>query len=134
MNNETLLYAGGAIQLGILIASALVPGTLNWRKELGQLPRLSRQLIWVHGGYIVLIIAAMGLLSLFEASQLAEGDVLARSICAFVAVFWSARLIIQWALFDARPYLANRMLRLGYHGLTLAFACLTVIYGWLAIG
>jgi hypothetical protein len=133
VNNETLLHIGGVIQLGILTASALVPGTLDWRTELGKLSALSRQLIWVHGGYVVLTITSMGLLSLFEASQLAEGSVLARTVCAFVAIFWSVRLIIQWALFDARPYLANWPLRLGYHGLTLAFACLTAIYGWLAI-
>jgi hypothetical protein len=51
-----------------------------------------------------------------------------------VAVFWFVRLLIQAALFDGRPYLSNRFLQLGYHSLTVAFACLAILYGWLALG
>jgi hypothetical protein len=107
---------------------------LQWRTDLNKLPTLSRQLIWVHGGYIVLMIAAMGLISLCEAAQLADGSVLARSVCAFVAIFWSLRLAIQLCVFDGTPYLANRLLKVGYHGLTMAFVCLSAIYGFVAIG
>ncbi len=134
MNAETMLRFGGVVQLGILTASALVPGKLRWREDLNKLPPLSRQLIWVHGGYIVLMIAAMGLISLCEAAQLADGSLLARSVCAFVAIFWSLRLAIQLCLFDGTPYLADRVLKFGYHGLTVAFVCLSVIYGWVALG
>ncbi|HVA48479.1 MAG TPA: hypothetical protein VNH11_19095 [Pirellulales bacterium] len=134
MNNEALLRMGGVIQLAILTASALVPGKLQWRAELGKLPPLSRQLIWVHGGYIVLTIAAMGLVSLCEAAQLADGSLLARTICGFVAVFWSVRLAIQWMLFDGRAYLTSRFFKIGHHSLTLAFAILALVYGWLALG
>ena len=133
MNTDTLLRIGGLIQIGILTASALVPGTLKWRKELAGLSALSRQLIWVHGGYIVLTIAAMSLVSLCEAAELAAGSLLARSICMFVAVFWSVRLTIQLLLFDGRPYLRHRALKLGYHALTVAFALLSCIYGWAAV-
>src|SRR5437868_1274846 len=34
-------------------------------------------------------------------------------------MFWLVRLGIQFFLFDARPYLTNLGLRLGYHGMTL---------------
>lgn len=134
MTNEILLRIGGVVQLGILLASALVPGKLKWRTDLAELPALSRQLIWVHGGYIVLTIAAMGLLSLCEAAQLAEGGLLARTICGFIAVFWGIRLMIQLALFDGRPFLTSRLFKVGYHALTVAFICLTAIFGWLALG
>ena len=87
----------------------------------------------MHGGYIVLVISVMGLLSLCEAPQLADGSLLARSVCGFVALFWSVRLAIQLLLFDGRPYLATRLLKLGYHALTVAFVCLSAIYGWLAL-
>ena len=134
LDHETLLRVGGAIQLGILTASALVPGQLHWQTELRKLPPLSRHLIWVHGGYIVLMIASLGLLSICEASQLAEGSLLARTVCGFVALFWFARLAIQLVVFDARPYFVRRWLKVGHHALTVAFVCLTAIYGWLAIG
>ena len=134
MTAEMLLRICGVIQLGILTASALVPGKLQWRTELRQLQPLSRQLVWVHGGYIVLIIAAMGLISLCEAEQLADGSALARTVCGFVAIFWLVRLAIQLFVFDGKPFLANRLLKTGYHGLTVAFVVLPTIYGCVALG
>ncbi|HQU45935.1 MAG TPA: hypothetical protein PK867_24185 [Pirellulales bacterium] len=111
-----------------------LPGKLQWRVDLSKLPPLSRPLIRVHGGYIVLTIAAMGLVSLCEAAQLADGSSLARTICGFVAVFWSVRLAIQLMLFDGRIYLTSPFLKIGYHSLTAAFTILALVYGWLALG
>jgi hypothetical protein len=37
-------------QLGVLIASSLVPFRLNWRQEFKALSRLHRQMYWVYGG------------------------------------------------------------------------------------
>ncbi|HJT34311.1 MAG TPA: hypothetical protein VJ783_19880 [Pirellulales bacterium] len=133
MDTVMWLRFGGIIQLGILTASALVPGKLQWRADLKNLPPLSRQLIWVHGGYIVLMIAAMGLISLCEAAQLADGSLLARTVCTFIAGFWLLRLAIQLFVFDGTPYLANRLMKVGYHGLTAAFVCLSAIYGSAAL-
>lgn len=133
MDTVMWLRFGGIIQLGILTASALVPGKLQWRADLKNLPPLSRQLIWVHGGYIVLMIAAMGLISLCEAAQLADGSMLARTVCTFIAGFWLLRLAIQLFVFDGTPYLSNRRLKVGYHGLTAAFVCLSAIYGSAAL-
>jgi len=48
-----LIRLAGGAQLGVLVASALVPSRLNWRSELAGLPRLNRQMHWVYGGYIV---------------------------------------------------------------------------------
>ena len=58
----TLLLAGGVGHFGVLVASALVPFRLDWRKELACLSRLHRQMYWVYGGYVVLSIVAFGLM------------------------------------------------------------------------
>jgi hypothetical protein len=50
-----------------------------------------------------------------------------------IAVFWSARLAVQWFVFDATPFLTNALLKVGYHMLTLGFIALALIYGWAAI-
>ena len=55
----TLLCIGGLMHFGILIASALVPRVLDWRSELRKLNPLTRQLVWVHGVFIVLTIIAL---------------------------------------------------------------------------
>lgn len=133
MKLEHFVLLGGIVQLGILLASALVPGVLNWRTELERLPTLLRQLIWVHGAFIVLVIAGFGLLSIVNASSLASGGLLARSVCALIAIFWGARLAIQWLVFDASSFLTSRLLKAGYHILTAAFVYLTIVYAVAAI-
>ena len=128
MTLERFILIGGILHLGTLLASALVPRVLDWRGKLAPLDALSRQLIWVHGAFIVLVILGFGLLSIFLAPELASGGRLARGVCGFVAVFWSFRLLIQCFHFDARPYLTNRWLRLGYYGLTLVFTYQAITY------
>jgi len=129
----TLLRIGGVMHFGILIASALVPQVLDWRAELRKLAPLSRQLVWVHGVFIVLTIVALGAIATVNAPQLAVGGMLGRSVCAFVAIFWLARLALQFVLFDPREYLTSALLKLGYHSLTLVFAYIAIVFAFAAI-
>ena len=127
------ILVGGGLQLAVLIASGLVPGVLDWRNELRKLPLLLCQLIWVHGAFIVLTIAGLGVISLVNSHELATGSSLARSVCAFIAIFWGTRLTLQWFCFAPDEYLRSMPLKLGYHLLTVTFFCLTIIYAWGAI-
>ncbi len=127
-----LLAAAGIVQLGILIASALVPFRLRWRTELAVLSRLHRQMYWTYGGYVVLSIVAFALLSILCARELASGSGLARGVCAYIAVFWGVRVVLQ-GVFDVKAHLTEWWLKAGYRGLTLLFAALALIYGWAAI-
>jgi hypothetical protein len=85
-----LLFAAGVAQLGVLIASAIVPFRLNWRDELSSLSRLHRQMYWVYGGYVVMSIVAFAFLSILNARELAERSGLARGVCCYIAVFWGS--------------------------------------------
>jgi hypothetical protein len=132
MTISRLIFFAGIGQLGVLMASALVPLRLDWRRELRPLPNLLRQMYWVYGGYVVLAIVAFGLLSILNSEDLAGGTPLARGLCAYIAVFWGVRLLLQ-AVFDAKAYLTRWWLRAGYMILTMLFAAFTVIYTWAAI-
>jgi hypothetical protein len=123
-----LLRLAGAAHFGILIASALVPFRLNWRKELAGLPKLHFQMYLTYGGYIVGCIVGFGLVSVLLADDLANGTPLARCVCGFVAVFWAARVGLQ-PVFDAKPYLTAWWLAAGYHTLTVLFSAFAVVYG-----
>jgi hypothetical protein len=127
-----LIFLAGAAQLCILIASALVPFRLQWTTELAVLSRLHRQMYWVYGGYVVLAITMFGLVSLFNARELASGSRLARWVCGYNAVFWGVRLVLQWIL-DVKEHLSRWWLRLGYYTLTVLFASLTLLYGFAAL-
>jgi hypothetical protein len=126
-----LIFAAGVGQLSVLIASALVPLRLQWRQSFESLPRLHRQMYWVYGGYTVMSIIALGLISLVNASELAGGSKLARSVCLYGAVFWGVRLSLQ-AVLDVKEHLTAWWLKLGYLALTVLFACFTMVYGWAA--
>lgn len=128
-----LVFGGGLIHLGILVASALVPCVLAWNRELAKLDVLTRQLVWVHGLFIVLVIAGFGILSVLCAEDLAAGSRVARAVCGLIAMFWFTRLVIQFTVLDAKPYLRNPFLKMGYHGLTLAFTYLAGVYTWAAV-
>jgi hypothetical protein len=128
-----LIFLAGVAQLGVLIASAIVPFRLNWRTELSSLSRLHRQMYWVYGGYVVLSIVAFALLSILNARELARGSGLARGVCSYVAVFWGIRVALQ-GVFDVKEHLTAGWLKAGYYALTVLFAMLTVVYAWAALG
>jgi hypothetical protein len=126
------IFFAGVGQLGVLVASALVPFRLNWREELRCLSRLHRQMYWVYGGYVVLSIIAFAAISIFNASELASGTGLARGFCAYVAVFWGIRVALQF-IFDVKEHLTAWWIKMGYVVLTLMFASFTIIYAWAAL-
>lgn len=130
---QTLLLLGGVCHFGILVASAMVPRVLAWRDELRKLCPLSRHLVWTHGAFIVLVIAAFGVISVAGAADLAAGTRLARLVCGFIAAFWLARLAIQLFLFDPKPFLKSAWLKVGYHGLTAVFTYLGFVYAAAAL-
>jgi hypothetical protein len=130
---KSLLLVGGLLHFVILIASALTPRVLDWRANLAALHPFLRRLFWVYGSFIVLVIVSFGALTLFHADELASAAPLARSICAVIAIFWLARLAVQFFVFDAKPFLTTTFLRVGYHGLTLLFVALVSIYGCAAL-
>ena len=127
-----LILVAGCLQLSVLIASALVPLRLDWRRIFQALPKLHRQMYWVYGGYVVLSIIALGSLSIANANELARGSGLARGFCFYVAAFWGIRLTLQ-AFLDVKEHLTTWWLRLGYHGLTMLFTFFTVTFLWAAL-
>jgi hypothetical protein len=130
---KSLLIIGGLLHFVILIASGLTPRLLDWRGNLATLHPFLRRLFWVYGSFIVLIIISFGTMTLFQADELASAAPLARAVCAMIAIFWLARLGVQFFVFDARPFLTTAFRRVGYHGLTFLFSALVFIYGCVAL-
>lgn len=134
---ENLLLIGGLLHCVILIASFSVPKALNWKEELALLSPFVRNLFWVYGAFIVIMTIGFGVLSLLHINQISAGDPVARSLAAFIALFWLARLFVQFFIFDAKPILTQGPLpawlfKLGYHGLTLIFIYLVGLFGYAA--
>lgn len=128
----TLIFVGGLLHFSVLIASALVPFRLDWKRELGSLSKLHWQMYWVYGGYVVMSIIAFGVISVTNAAEIAAGSGLARAFCAYVCIFWLVRLGLQ-AVLDVKEHLTAWWLTAGYHALSVVFLTLVLIFGWGAI-
>jgi len=122
------IQLAGVGQLGILVASSLVPFQLNWKEAFAGLPTLHRQMYWTYGGYVVLSIIFLGTVSLANARELATGTGLARWVCGYGLIFWLVRLGLQ-PVFDVKPFLKTWWLTTGYHMLTVLFIAFIVVYG-----
>ena len=130
----TLIRIAGVLHFGLLIAGALTPQVLDWKQDLQKLHPMTRQIIWVHGAFIVLTIIAFGLITMTQAPLLAAGaNGLARAFCAFVAIFWTSRFVLQFVLFQPGPLLSTPLLKFGYHGLTIVFLYFGIIFAWAAL-
>ncbi len=130
---ENALRLAGIGHFGLLAASALTPFVLSWRERLKTLPLLLRQLFWVYGVFIVLMIIGLGTFTLVHAEELASGQTVARSVSIFAAVFWGLRLGVQLFVFDTKPFLTNAWLKLGDHILTATFVFFTVVFAVTAL-
>jgi len=127
-----LLQIAGVLHLGLLCAGAVMPRAVNLRAHLAALPPFIRRLFWVYYSFIALCLVSFGLITVTLAGTLAAGGNLARAICAFLAVFWTIRLVAATFIFDVRPYLTSNLWRLGYHATNIVFIYLPVVYAMAA--
>jgi hypothetical protein len=123
-----LLQLAGLMHLGLICAGALMPRAVDLKHNLVSLPPFIRRLFWVYYVFIGLCLVSFGTITFTLANVLAAGGILSRALCAFLAVFWTVRLIAATFVFDVRPYLTNNFWRLGYHATNIVFAYLPAVY------
>ncbi|MCE9557063.1 MAG: hypothetical protein K8T91_27260 [Planctomycetes bacterium] len=128
-----LIFVGGLLHFSLLSAGATAAKVLDWPVSLAKLDPLNRQLIWVHGAFIVMVIVAFGAVSVLMPTELTDGTLLARAVCGFIAFFWGVRLGVQLFFFDAKAHLTSAWRKLGYRALTAVFTYLTVAYAAVAV-
>jgi hypothetical protein len=85
----------GLILIILAMVHGVFPRHFNWQKDLLQLSLINRQMMYVHTLFIALTVLLMGVLCLALSKDLIETN-LGKRICLGLAVFWTARLIIQF--------------------------------------
>jgi hypothetical protein len=125
---KVLLVIAGLGHFALLLASFSVPTVLRWDEELTRVSPLTRQLVWVHGAFIVLTIIAFGAITVVAAGDLLAGSTLAVAVNVCIGVFWLGRLLVQLFYFDAGPWLTTTFLKVGYRLLTVLFVYFTAVY------
>ena len=122
------LWLAGIGHFCVLIASFQVPRRLGWKEDLAKLTPFNRKLMWVHGGFAVLTIIAFGLLTLVLHNDMLHGDRAALGLAAFIGVYWSVRIVVDFTYYDHKDWPRGRGFFIGHVLLTLLFAFLAVTY------
>lgn len=127
------LWLAGSGHFIILIASFQVPARLHWKADLSKLMPFNRKLLWVQSGFTVLTIAAFGLLTFVLHDDMLHGERSALALVCFIAVYWTARILIDAFYFSHRDWPQGRQFVIGHILLTSLFAALAVNYWGLFI-
>src|ERR1700677_3316272 len=133
MNNFRLLlslalWLAGAGHFCVLVASFQVPRRLRWKEDLAKLTPFNRKLFWVYGAFIVLTITAFGTLTLFLHDELMRGDRAALGLAAFIAVFWTMRILVDFFYYEHGDWPKGRVFVIGPILLTSLFIALAGTY------
>jgi hypothetical protein len=124
-----LLRIAGLLLLGLSASHAFFPGRLGWKEDLARLTPLNRQIFLVHTFFIVLVVTMMGILSLAFAGELLAPSPLARVVLAGLTLFWGARLVVQWFVYDKSLWKGNRLNTVVHVVFTVLWTYLTAVYG-----
>ncbi|MEX2317627.1 MAG: hypothetical protein WD669_10785 [Pirellulales bacterium] len=126
----TCLRIAGVLLILLATAHVTFPKRFQWAQELARLSLLNRQMFLVHVGYIVYLVASMGLLSLFFTRALIEQSLLARLVLAWLFLFWFSRLFVQWLVYDQSLWRGNRFHTAVHFIFTGMWMYLSAVYGW----
>lgn len=123
-----LLWLAGIGHFCILAASVQVPRRLGWKEDLPKLTPFNRKLMWTYGSFTVLTIIAFGTLTLVLHGELLRGDKAALGLAAFIGVYWTARIVGDFAYFRHEDWPRGPGLVVGHVLLTLLFVFLAATY------
>src|SRR5690349_5146081 len=103
-----LLRIAGVLLLLLAIVNLFVPKRCGWAEDLPRMSLLNRQIFVVHAAFIVLMILLMSAVTLALPHDLMAPSRLSRAVLAGMAIFWFARLLVQWFYYDQTIWRGNR--------------------------
>ena len=122
------IYGAAIGHLVVLIASLQVPARLRWKQDIAKLARFNQKIFWVYGFYILLSIVSFAVLTWRLHDAFLSGEFAARWIAGFIAVFWTARVLIDLFWYNHRDWPAGNTLVAGHALVTSLFCSLAIIY------
>ncbi len=128
-----LIRLAGAGQIVLAVGSLAIPRVLCWQAETAKLRPLTRQVFWTYAAYIWFTNLSFGVVSLVGPSWLVDGSPLAAGVSGFIAVYWGARVAIQFFYFDRRDAPQGVRFLAAEAVLVMLFVGFTGVYSWALI-
>lgn len=124
------LRLAGLVILGLAVAYPIYPRYFRWRDELQAVSLLTRQIFFVHCGFIVLLLILQGVLLLAAPQALVEPTTAGLALLVGLTAFWVYRLYAQLFMYDRRLWLGNRLHTIVHVVFTAIWCYLSGVFAW----
>lgn len=124
------LRLAGAAMLLLAALYPIYPRRFRWSEQLQRVELLTRQVFWVHIGFIILMLVIQGILLLGFAEVLLEPNRAAAALLVGIVAFWFYRLVAQLFVYDRRLWQGHRLHAVVHVVFTLLWLWITAVAGW----
>jgi hypothetical protein len=121
----------GVLLVVLSLVHAIFPRYFAWKKELAGLSPINRQMMYVHTFFIALAVLLMGLLCWTSSAEIVATS-LGRRIALGLAVFWTARLIVQFFGYSPELWRGKPFETTVHVGMAILWAYLSVVFAVVA--
>jgi len=128
MNLRLHLEIAGALLIGLGLAHSFFNRYFGWSAETARLTLFTRQVFYVHGFFIAVVLILMGALSSFYAGELLQSTKLSRALCGGLAAFWILRALVQWFVYDPSVWRGSRFRTVAHGMFSLLWIYLAATY------
>ena len=124
---EFHLQLTGVLLIILALLHAVFPKYLDWKRDLSSLSMANRQIMYVHSFFIALGVALIGLLCLTSSHQLLYTP-LGKKIALGLALFWSARWLVQFFGYSSKLWKGKRFETVVHVLLALFWTYLSIVF------
>lgn len=124
------LRLAGVAMLVLAALYPIYPRRFRWSEQLQRVELLTRQVFWVHIGFIVLLLVLQGILLLGFAEALLEPNRAASALLVGIVAFWLYRLLAQLFAYDRRLWGGHRLHTTVHVVFTVLWLWITAVASW----
>ena len=103
------------------------PKYFEWKKQLGDLILINRQMMYVHTFFVALVVFLMGLLCVTSSKELVETP-LGNKLALGLFIFWFLRFLIQFFVYSPKLWKGKRFETIMHVLFALLWAYLSIVF------
>jgi hypothetical protein len=126
------LWIAAGTNAALLGAGLQVPVRYSWRLQMRCLDRFTARVFWSYAGFVAMSLVAFSVITALLHDAMLAGERSATVIAAFMALWWTARLVIDILSFGHRNWPEGTRFVLAHALLIGGFTGLAVVY-WIVV-
>jgi hypothetical protein len=122
------IWLSATTSLALLAVGLQVPVRLGWREDLAKLSVANRRLMWGYATFVALTFVGFGVVTAMLHDQMLAGDREAGVIATLMAVWWTARLVLDGISLRHAPWPPGARYVVAHAALLLGFVGMAAVY------